>query len=169
MKARSGKLLPALVVIAVLLVQGRYAWQVLVSDLIVFNVQRDMVFWGNAGSLPEASSVAAVNSEMDRALALRQLNPDFLALKARLQAWEALLAKDNAASLAGIRYAAETMQISLQERPSNPYSWLQLAEYLRVLPDREVEFRQALDKVRELGPGDPTLQQRVMELTGTPR
>jgi hypothetical protein len=47
---------------------------------------------------------------------------------------------------------------------SNPYSWLQLAEYLRVLPGNDADFRQALEKARVLAPGDKALQQRVADL-----
>jgi hypothetical protein len=163
------RLLPVVVIVPVLVFEGRFAWDVMLSDMIVFNIQRDMVFWGNNGTVPAKQSVAEVSSDMDRALALWQLNPDYLSLKARLQVWTGLTAGDNDASLAGISHAADTMHTSLQVRPANPYSWLQLAEYLRVLPGSDKAYTEALDKVRMLAPGDPVLQKRVSDLASEGR
>ncbi len=158
-------LLPVLVVVPVMVMQAFYAFEVMRSDLIFFNAQREMVYWGEEDNTPGREEVRMISSAMDQALEFRSQNPDYLALKARLQAWEGLLAENGNNSVSRFRDAAETMEKSLVARPANPYSWLQLAEYLSVLPDSEATFRQAVSKARELGPGDPSLQQRFGELS----
>jgi len=152
-------------VLLLLLHQGKFALQVLLSDPLYFNAQREVVFWGEEEFRPQPERVAGVRESMDRALFWWPEHPDYLGLKARLQIWQGLVAQDRVAAAEQFRQAIGTMEAALAVRPGNPYSWAQYAEYLRTQPDRSADVEAAIRKVAELGPGDSALQQRMQALS----
>jgi len=153
-------------VLLVLLHQGKFALQVLLSDPLYFNAQREVVFWGADAFRPQPERVAGVRESMDRALRWWPEHPDYLGLKARLQIWQGLVAPDRGAAAEQFRLAIDSMEASLAVRPGNPYSWAQYAEYLKTQPERAADLALAIRKVELLGSGDPILQQRMRALSG---
>ena len=150
-------------VLLLLLWQGVFAVQVLVSDVLNFKVQRTVIFWGVSDNKPTAGEIALVRGQMESALGLWPQNPDYLALLARLYGWQGQIA-DRSAANEQYRLAIVTMRKSLEQRGGNPYSWAQYAEYLATQRDRKIELDIAAERVRLLGAGDQKLQQRMQAL-----
>ncbi|HTQ98852.1 MAG TPA: hypothetical protein VMH83_02635 [Candidatus Acidoferrum sp.] len=154
----------AVMVLLLLAWQGTFAVQVLVSDVITFVVQRDVIYWGSADRKPTAEAVDDALVRIDQALVLWPRHPDYLALKARLFAWRGQIAVTRDDADTQFRFAIDTMRQALEQRPSNPYNWAQYAEYLATQRGRTLEVRQAADKVRMLGAGEARLQERMQAL-----
>ncbi len=156
--------LPALVLLAILAWAGSFAVGVMQADLLYFNIEREVVFWGTANQQPAAEAIAGVKQRMDSALRNWPDNPDYLAMQARLHVWEGVIATDRVAANESFRLALDSMRTSLAERPGNPYGWAQYAEYLTTQPDSAAELAVAVEKAMTLGAGDPKLQQRMQVL-----
>ncbi len=158
-------LIPALLVL-LLAYQCMFAVRVMISDGLNFSVQRVMAYWGVEGSKPAASDVGAAQQTVEQALWLWPRHPDYLSLQARLQVWQGQIAPSKQAANAQFKLAIATMHQSLVERPGNPYSWAQYAEYLATQRDKRIELFSAVEKVKSLGAGDPALQKRAQALLG---
>jgi len=154
----------ALMLLAVLLWTGSFAVGVLQADLLYFNIEREVVFWGNNKQQPAKETIAGVQQRMETALHKWPDNPDYLAMQARLHAWQGVIATNRQTASENFRRAIESMRTSLRERPGNPYGWAQYAEYLNTQPDSASELAVAVDKAMKLGAGDPKLQQRMQAL-----
>lgn len=156
--------LPMLLLL-ILLHQSAFAVRVMLADLVYFNLEREVVFWGDGERRPSIEQVRAAQTTLDGAVLRRPGQADYLAMQARLFAWQGLLAVSPAAADEQFKLALAAMHRSLQERPGNPYSWAQYAEYLTTQPGSGVEVADAASKARLLGPGDPNLQTRMQALT----
>jgi hypothetical protein len=156
-------LLP-LMLIVLLCVQASFAIKVMLADILYFGIEREVVFWNDGDSRPAVSTVSAVQSRINEALGLWPEHPDYLSMQARLFAWQGLLADNQIAANEQFNLALAAMRQSLIDRPGNPYSWAQYAEYLTTQPQLVDDFAEAVEKVRELGPGDPNLQLRIQAL-----
>ena len=156
-------LAPALLVL-MLAYQGVFAVQVMVSDVLNFNVQRLMVFWEVDGNKPAAGEVAAALEQMQWAVKLWPHHPDYLALQARLQWWQGQIAPGRQTANANYKFAIATMHESLVARPGNPYSWSQYASYLATQRDKKIELLLVVDKVGRLAAGNKDLQKQMQAL-----
>jgi len=162
--ARTMRLAVPVLLVLLLAWQCVFAVQVIISDALDFSVQREMVFWGVEGKKPTQAEVDAAQTRMEQAVSLWPLNPDYLALLARLHAWQGQIATSRSAANEQYSLAISTMHLSLLERSGNPYSWAQYAEYLATQQDKRLELAIVVEKVKGLGPGDLKLQQRVQAL-----
>ncbi|GEM_PF-3077522 len=158
------KLVWSTLILLVLLHQGYFALRVVRSDLLFFDAQREVVFWGQEEYRPAAAQIAAVQQRMDKAAEQWPGNPDYLALQARLQIWQALTTTDRPQADQLFRQAIHSMELSLRIRPGNPYSWGQYAEYLATQPGRAADLATAVEKASVLGKGDSALQKRMQAL-----
>lgn len=158
--ARSG----SAVLLAVLAVAAVFAVKVLRSDLLFFNIEREVVFWGSSAERPTTATIAAAQQRIDQTLRYWPDHPDYLAMQARLHAWQGLVATDRLVADGHFKLALASLKQSLTDRPGNPYGWAQYAEYLTTQPDNARELAAAVAKVEALGPGDPKLQQRMQPL-----
>jgi len=157
------RLIPVAILFLLLVWQGEFALRVLRSDMDFFQIQRGMVFWGSGEARPSQEQVDAMAFRVDATVALWNTHPDYLAMQARIVAWQAVLAS-GAERSAYIEEAARLMSLSLAIRPANPYSWAQYAEYLRALPGQEAELDVAASKAMNLAPGDFALTERMRAL-----
>lgn len=154
----------AALLLAMLLPAVLFAGRVLMSDLLFFNIEREVVFWGNSAERPTAATITATQQRMDQTLRYWPDHPDYLAMQARLHAWQGLVATDRLVADGHFKRALTSLRQALVERPGNPYNWAQYAEYLATQPDNAVELAAAVQKVALLGAGDPRLQQRMAAL-----
>ncbi|MES2606902.1 MAG: hypothetical protein V4603_18380 [Pseudomonadota bacterium] len=143
--------------------EGSFAARVALADLAYFGLERDVVFWGDGERRPSVEQVTAAQSVLDTALARRPAHADYLAMQARLYAWQGLIGNPAAAD-EQFKLALASMRQSLQQRPGNPYSWAQYAEYLTTQQGSGTELAVAVETARTLGPGDPKLQTRMQAL-----
>lgn len=164
MGERKGRTLLTAVLLAGLAVAIIFAARVIRADLLYFNVERELVFWGSNNRQPAAAEVAGALQRINIALQYWPDNPDYLVLKARIHVWEGVLAGNGPSADGYFEQALHSMERALAVRPSNPYSWALYAEYLTTQPDRRSDLSAAVAKVRQLGPGDPSLQQRMQAL-----
>ena len=141
-----------------------FAVHAMMADALNFSVQREMVFWGIAGKIPAAAEIAAARERMESALALWPHHPDYLSLLARIHAWQGQISANKPEADKAFKLAITTMHQSLVERPGNPFSWAQYAEYLSTQRDKRLELLLAVDKVRTLGAGEAGLQKRMQAL-----
>jgi hypothetical protein len=157
----------ALLILPLLVQQGVYALNVVRADFIHFAVQRDVVFWGNDDLQPAPARVDILQQRIELAMELVPGHADYLALHARILAWQAVLAPERRVSNANVLLAIASMQQSLKARPANPYSWAQYAEYLATQPLRRNELQEVVVRIATLAPGDSGLQQRSRSLLGS--
>lgn len=155
----------SMVLLAVLAVGSVFAFRVLASDLLFFSIEREVVFWGTSAERPTSAMIAAAQQRIDQTLRYWPDHPDYLAMQARLHAWQGLVATDRLVADAHFKRALASLRLALVDRPGNPYSWAQYAEYLYTQPDNARELAAAVEKVGLLGRGDPRLQQRMAALT----
>lgn len=158
------KYLVCAVLLAGLAYEGWFAARAALADIAYFSLEREVVFWGDGERQPSPEQMSAAQSTLDAALKRRPAHADYLAMQARLYAWQGLLAGSPAAANEQFKLALATMQQSLQQRPANPYGWAQYAEYLTTQPDSETDLATAVSRAKALGPGDPKLQSRMQAL-----
>ena len=156
-------IIPALA-LGVLVHQMVFALRVASADVAYFNIEREVVFWGDGDHRPTTEQVSGVQAALYSAIAQRPHYADYLSMQARLFAWQGLLATTPAAANEQFNQALAVMHGALEVRPGNPYNWAQYAEYLTTQPARRQELVMAVDKVRQLGPGDVDLQKRMQAL-----
>lgn len=148
----------------ILALAGILAARIMIADVLFFNVERDVVYWGTNNQKPTENEVTRAQAGIGKALQFWPRNPDYLAMAARLQAWQGQIAGNQEAANGQFRLAMDTMYQSLLERPGNPYSWAQYAEYVATQPGKRLELVLAIEKAKRLGPGDASLQKRVQAI-----
>jgi hypothetical protein len=153
----------ALVFSAVLIWQARFAFGVMRADWLYFQLDRIMVFW-DAQNRPNAAQLKEAQRQVDVAMVYWPNQADYLTMEARISAWQAVTAELQPQADAAMQKALGAVQQALQQRPANPYSWAQYAEYLAASPGKSAELAIAINKVKELAPGDVKLQQQVQSL-----
>ena len=161
---RRVRYLLAALLLAGLVVAMVFAFRLMRADLLYFNVERELVFWGSNDRQPSATEVTDALQRITKALEYWPDNPDYLVMQARILVWHGVIAGDTRTADGHFEQALSTMERALAVRPSNPYSWALYAEYLTTQPERRSDLVAAVAKVRQLGPGDPGLQQRMQAL-----
>jgi tetratricopeptide (TPR) repeat protein len=165
MGKQSFKTLLAIMLLAALTVGCVFGFRVMRADLLYFNIERELVFWGSNERQPTAAELADALQRIDRALQYWPDNADYLVMKARILIWHGVIAGDTQVADGHFKQALAVMERALAVRPSNPYSWALYAEYLTTQPDRGGDLTAAVAKVRLLGPGDPNLQKRMQAIS----
>ena len=92
MGKQSFKTLLAIMLLAALTVGCVFGFRVMRADLLYFNIERELVFWGSNERQPTAAELADALQRIDRALQYWPDNADYLVMKARILIWHGVIA-----------------------------------------------------------------------------
>lgn len=116
------------------------------QDLAFTRLETEVSFWGRAEYLPVAATRAKTDTGIQALLAGAPSHPDYRALQASQLAWESYWTDNEALN----DQALKAQQKALEYRPAHRQSWVKMIEYLSLVPNKEVELKEAEGRLSAL-------------------
>ena len=122
--------LPAVFVVLLLLLAASGAGlRLAVLDLQYSQLSAEIGFWGRDGYMPEPALRADVGRGVENLLSAAPRQPEYLALLASYQAWQAHYATDVEERIALNNLAMFSLYRGLESRPAHRHGWSKMVEY----------------------------------------
>jgi hypothetical protein len=100
-------------------------------DLAFNSAETELSFWGRGNYQPTEATRQHISQALDALLAAAPSHPDYLALAAYHDAWQAYREDDPALARPYALRAMKTQYLAQQRRPAYRQGWVKLVEYAR--------------------------------------
>lgn len=143
----------ALIVLVVCIACFAGGWRAFFQDLEYRRLVTEVGFWGREGYLPTDETLAHTARDLDRLLAQAPGQPDYLALRASVFAWQGYASEDVDQLIAYSNRAVQAQYAALRSRPAHRHGWLKMVQYASRSTAGAASLEQAEQRLRSLSPG----------------
>lgn len=143
----------ALIVLVVCIASFAGGWRAFSQDLEYRRLVTEVGFWGREGYLPTDEVLAQTARDLDRLLAQAPGQPDYLALRASVFAWQGYASEDIDTRIAFSNRAVQTQYSALRARPAHRHGWVKMVQYASRSTAGAARLEQAQQRLQSLSPG----------------